>query len=181
MVTDYIPKLFTESTVFTSLAAFYTAWGYESSSTQKVFDVLTDASLAQRVHDGGRTLGRLAWHIAQTIPEMMGKSGLHVTGLNEHDPAPSSAAEIASAYTAASESLVEQLKANWTDASLMQKDMMYGEEWLRGVTLSILINHQTHHRGQMTVLMRQAGLTVPGVYGPAMEEWAQMGMEPPAV
>ena len=30
-----------------------------------------------------------------------------------------------------------------------------------------LINHQNHHRGQMTVLMRQAGLTVPGVYGPA--------------
>ena len=40
-----------------------------------------------------------------------------------------------------------------------------------------LINHQNHHRGQMTVLMRQAGLTVPGVYGPAKEEWATAGME----
>jgi uncharacterized damage-inducible protein DinB len=35
--------------------------------------------------------------------------------------------------------------------------------------------HQAHHRGQMTVLMRQAGLTVPGVYGPAREERAQWG------
>jgi hypothetical protein len=26
------------------------------------------------------------------------------------------------------------------------------------------------------VLMRQAGLSVPGVYGPAREEWAAMGM-----
>ena len=43
------------------------------------------------------------------------------------------------------------------------------------------LSHQTHHRGQMTVLMRQAGLTVPGVYGPAREEWAAMGMEPPTV
>jgi hypothetical protein len=28
----------------------------------------------------------------------------------------------------------------------------------------------------MTVLMRQAGLVVPGVYGPAREEWAVYGM-----
>lgn len=31
----------------------------------------------------------------------------------------------------------------------------------------------------MTVLMRQAGLTVPGIYGPAKEEWATFGMEAP--
>jgi uncharacterized damage-inducible protein DinB len=28
----------------------------------------------------------------------------------------------------------------------------------------------------MTVLMRQAGLPVPGVVGPSKEEWAAMGM-----
>jgi uncharacterized damage-inducible protein DinB len=53
---------------------------------------------------------------------------------------------------------------------------IYGEKWPRGLTLSILIGHQTHHRGQMTVLMRQAGLPVPGVVGPSKEEWAAMGM-----
>lgn len=31
----------------------------------------------------------------------------------------------------------------------------------------------------MTVLMRQAGLTVPGIYGPAKEEWAKFGLEAP--
>ena len=167
--------------MYTSLEAFLITWGYESASTQKLMDVLTDASLPQSVHEGGRTLGRLAWHIVQTIPEMMSKTALHVVGVDEHAPAPSSAAAIASAYRAASASLVEQLRAHWTDATLLEQDNMYGEQWARGLTLSILVNHQTHHRGQMTVLMRQAGLTVPGVYGPAKEEWAQMGMEPPAV
>jgi len=38
--------------------------------------------------------------------------------------------------------------------------------------------HQAHHRGQMTVLMRQAGMKVPGVYGPSKEEWSAFGMEP---
>jgi uncharacterized damage-inducible protein DinB len=53
---------------------------------------------------------------------------------------------------------------------------MYGEKWTRGFTLYVLIAHQSHHRGQMTVLMRQAGLKVPGVCGPSKEEWAAYGM-----
>jgi hypothetical protein len=28
------------------------------------------------------------------------------------------------------------------------------------------------------VLMRQAGLSVPGVYGPAREDWAALGLPP---
>jgi uncharacterized damage-inducible protein DinB len=34
---------------------------------------------------------------------------------------------------------------------------MYGEPWKRGFVLSALIGHQTHHRAQMTVLMRRPG------------------------
>jgi len=53
---------------------------------------------------------------------------------------------------------------------------MYGETWKRGMTLLYLMLHQAHHRGQITVLMRQAGLKVTGIYGPAKEEWQTMGM-----
>ncbi|MGB5893715.1 MAG: DinB family protein, partial [Ignavibacteriaceae bacterium] len=35
----------------------------------------------------------------------------------------------------------------------------------------------THHRGQLTVIMRLAGLKVLGVYGPAGEERANMGIK----
>jgi len=49
--------------------------------------------------------------------------------------------------------------------------------WKKGKVLSVLVKHQTHHQGQLTVIMRLAGLKVPGVYGPAEEEWANMGME----
>ena len=59
---------------------------------------------------------------------------------------------------------------------LTEQIPMYGEQWPRGTTLLALILHQTHHRAQMTVLMRQAGLAVPGLYGPAREEWAAMGL-----
>jgi uncharacterized damage-inducible protein DinB len=35
-----------------------------------------------------------------------------------------------------------------------------------------LVRHLIHHRGQMSVLMREAGLIVPGVYGLSREETA---------
>ena len=49
---------------------------------------------------------------------------------------------------------------------------MYGEKWRERKTLGVLVTHQIHHRAQLTVVMRLAGLKVPGVYGPAKEEWA---------
>ena len=162
-----------------SIDDFVAIWSLEAGSTQRLLDLLTDASLSVTAYPGGRTIGRLAWHIAQTIPEMMGHTTLHVAGLNEHDPIPSTAREIANAYRMASESLVAQLRAHWTDTTLAQTDNMYGEQWNRATTLQILLSHQTHHRGQLTVMMRVAGLPVAGMYGPASEEWASMGMAPP--
>ncbi len=167
--------------MFTTLDQFLAVWQYESDATQHLLDTLTDASLAQPVAPGYRSLGRLAWHIAQSIPEMLARTGLHVTGLGEHDPVPATAAEIAGAYRAAAASLAEQLRTHWTDATLEKTDDMYGERWSRGRTLDVLLMHQAHHRGQLTVLMRQTGLPVAGVYGPSLEEWDETGMEPPPV
>lgn len=161
--------------MFRQVGDFVTAWGTEYEGTLKILRALTDVSLAQRVDAQGRSLGRLAWHVTQTIPEMMNRTGLALEGPDEHAPLPGSAAEIVSAYESAGKALLEQVRG-WDDATLLQTVDMYGETWPNGLTLEILIRHQTHHRGQMTVLMRQAGLVVPGVYGPAREEWVAYGM-----
>jgi uncharacterized damage-inducible protein DinB len=101
---------------------------------------------------------------------------LKVEGAGEHTPQPAAAAEIADAYAAASESVGIAVRAGWKDADLPGEVEMYGEKWARGQALLALIAHEAHHRGQMTVLMRQAGIAVPGVYGPAKEEWVAYGM-----
>ena len=156
-------------------------WSSELEATQKLFKHLNDRSLSQAVNPEGRTLGRLAWHITTSIPEMVSRTGLKIRGPGQDDPVPASARLIAQAYSEAAISLLEQVKATWTDATLRQEDDMYGEKWARGYTLSALILHQVHHRGQMTVLMRQAGLEIPGLYGPSRQEWAAFGMKPPAI
>lgn len=156
---------------------FLAGWAEISSGTQKVMAALNDASLAQTVCPGGRSLGRIAWHIVLSIHEMMARAGLDFEAPADDAPIPATAREIAEAYQKTAQALTEALaRAGWSDATLLVEDDMYGEKWPRGRTLSILIGHEMHHRGQMTVLMRQAGLPVPGVCGPSKEEWAAFGM-----
>lgn len=163
-----------------SIDDFVTVWNQEAANTLSLFAALKDSAMPQAVTSEHRDLGRLAWHITTTVREMMERTGLHVDGPEEGAPVPSSTDEIVRVYKASSESLVKSLDT-WTDADLDVEDAMYGESWRRALTLQILLLHQTHHRGQMTVLMRQAGLSVPGMYGPAKEDWAKYGMPTPTI
>ncbi len=61
--------------------------------------------------------------------------------------------------------MLNAVKKEWRDESLLEDVNLYGQDWKKGKVLSVLVNHQTHHRGQLTVIMRLAGLIVPGVYG----------------
>lgn len=168
--------------MFRAIDDFLAVWKDEAKMTSKVFDLLTDDSLKQSIHNDHRTIGRLAWHLTQTVPEMLGKTGLVLKGPSEHDKAPSSASVIAKAYEEAAASVAPAFDVvRWTDAELETKRPMYGEEWTVGFVLRAFILHQVHHRGQITVLMRQAGLKVPGLYGPSKEDWAVYGMPAPEI
>jgi uncharacterized damage-inducible protein DinB len=164
--------------MFRTIADFEASWKTESDATRKILAALTDASLAQRVSAEGRTLGRLAWHVILSVPEMMKTAQLPLDYGAAEPPQPAHAADFLAAWERWSAEGLAAVKDKWTDAALLEEIEMYGEKWTRGLTLSILIAHAIHHRGQMTVLMRQAGLVVPGIYGPAREEWTAYGMPP---
>lgn len=161
--------------MFRKIEDFQKAWAYEAEMTGKVLGNLTDSSLGQQVTPDGRNLGFLAWHLTLTLGEMLALVGLKIDAPAMEQQCPAEASAIALAYERAAKSVADEVGASWNDETLLQEDEMYGETWSRGMTLFYLIAHQTHHRGQITVLMRQAGLPVPGVYGPSKEEWAAMG------
>ncbi|MCH1626493.1 DinB family protein [Ferdinandcohnia quinoae] len=158
---------------FNSIEDFVQEWQYEGSSTQKILDELTDESLSQSVAQGHRTLGDLAWHVVTSLHEMLSRTGLKFEGAEHESPAPATAKEMADAYRTSSENMISAIKEQWNDDSLNEMVDMYGQQWPNGFTLGMVNTHQIHHRGQMTVLMRQAGLKVPGMYGPSKEEWGQ--------
>jgi len=162
--------------MYRTIADFTQDWNYERGMTRNLLDNLTDGALDQAVRPGGRTLRRLAWHLVLTLVELPGEAGITVEGPHIGEAAPSTAAALAAQYAETAGRLGDAVAAQWTGVALADDVPMYGEVWKKGNVLRALINHEAHHRGQMTVLMRQAGLSVPGIYGPAEEEWAAMGM-----
>lgn len=166
--------------MFTSIDQFKDVWKQETTNTTKILDALTDESLAKPEHDNIRTLGREAWHLVTTYPEMCARFDIITKGVGAHDPVPSSAGEIADAYKMVTSSVFKAV-SGWSDADLQTEDDMYGETWKRGKSLFVVLLHEIHHRAQMTILMRLAGLKVPGLYGPSKEEWVNYGMQAPEV
>jgi len=155
---------------------FQRDWTMEAEMTQNMMAALTNDSLEQSVASDGRSLGFLAWHIVQAIPVIMQQAGLIIDNSDlPHEP-PTSAMDIAAGYEHISRAFLDKVLSTWTDETLLEEISMFGYPMTRGQVLHYVIVHQTHHRGQMTVLMRQAGLTVPNTYGPAREGWAAMGM-----
>jgi uncharacterized damage-inducible protein DinB len=46
---------------------------------------------------------------------------------------------------------------------------------------SIMLNHWYHHRGQLSVYLRQVGAKVPSIYGPSADENPFVARQAPAV
>lgn len=151
-------------------------WRFEARLTQMVMDALTDQSLQVQVPMEGRTLGRLAWHLVQSAPSFMAELGLPVAQVE--GPAPAAAKEIAQRWQQVSDEVAQAIESGLTAESLRQVQSLFGREMEKGTILALLLKHHAHHRGQMTVLMRMAGLVPPGIYGPTREAWQQMGQEP---
>ena len=164
--------------MYRKLSDFIDDWKYESEATIKVLNNLSNESLMVKFNKEIRTPGRLAWHIVTSVGEMVQRTGLSFKTVNDDAPIPPTVQEIVDEYKRTSENMKKEIEDNWNDETLKQEDNMYGQMWTRAKTLKVLITHQIHHRAQLTVIMRMAGLSVPGVYGPAKEEWSKMGMQP---
>jgi len=161
--------------MFATIEAFAKEWESESGLTDRVLMRLTDDSLRQAIAADRRTLGDLAWHLATSL-RFMTALGLEFDG--GADIVPGSAAGIAEEYRRISSALLRAVRTQWNDGSLKETRTIMGEEWRNGDSLRFTLMHQAHHRGQMTVLMRQAGLRPPEIYGPTYETWVDQGKTP---
>ncbi len=164
--------------MYSTINEFIADWTQESSATIKLFQLITDKSLNQKVYHEGRTLGTIVWHIVFTVGEMMSAAGIQLPDFDLQEKIPSNINAMIDKYKKYSDSLIETIK-NFDNSKLNEEYNVYGENWKFKELLKGLVYHQIHHRGQLTVLMRQAGLPVTGIYGPSKEEWKQFGMEAP--
>ncbi|MFB4327944.1 DinB family protein [Paenibacillus sp. CR_12] len=164
--------------MYRTVADFLTEWKDEAALTQRILDSLTDESLQQQVYPEGRTLGRIAWHFVTNIPEYLSEFGLVIEQIPNSAEVPA-AKEIAETFRLLSSDAAKAVEEQWTDETLTQVQNAFGRQESNATIFMGLIKHIVHHRGQVTVLMRQAGLKIPAVYGPSKEGWIQMGVEHP--
>lgn len=147
---------------------FIKDWNVSSAGTLKVIESLKDEKLDQAIVEGHNTLGWLSWHLVGAMGAYGHLVGFSLPAPSRHDAAPKTVANLKEAYEKCAAAVVEQA-TKLTDADLEKVvDGFVGPEAI-GSILRNMIDHQTHHRGQMTVLLRQAALPVPPVMGPTKE------------
>ncbi|HUI69408.1 MAG TPA: DinB family protein [Spirochaetia bacterium] len=158
--------------MYTTISEFVQDWTRESGTSLKVERALTDASLQQKSDPEGNPLGKIAWHMVQMIGGMGAAAGLSIEAPARGTEPPSAAAAIADAYETAARSMAEQASTKLKDEQLATEISAFGRSLTLASLLQSLVRHQIHHRAQMTILLRAAGLAVPSIYGPSREESA---------
>jgi uncharacterized damage-inducible protein DinB len=148
---------------------FLQEWNIASQGTLKVLQALTDETLDQAIAEGHNTLGWLGWHLATSPAFFGGQVGLKIEAAGRPNDVPHSAADIVEAYRQVSDQIKQEVE-KLSDEQLVEAVDSFAGIIPRGSLLRSMLDHQTHHRGQMTVLLRQAGLRVPGVMGPTKED-----------
>ncbi len=156
--------------MFRTVDDFLKTWNRESEVTLEVLAMVSDDAMVQASADGHRNLGQIAWHLPVSLGQLGRKMGLDFETPGLTTTMPMDMAMTVNAYRKASEGLYGAIEESWTDATLEERDDIYGDSWPRGETLMTLLSHEIHHRGQMTVLMRLAGLKLPPVYGPTRDQ-----------
>jgi len=164
--------------MYRSVDDFLRAWSYESDMTQKLLDRITDDALPVSVDTASRSVGGLAWHLAISPTGLLSQAGMEISGPGFQDAPATTAKEIVEAYSAGAATTAARVKAEWNDGMLADSVEMFGQTWTYGSVLSMIVLHQAHHRGQLTMAMRMAGLPIIGVYGPTREDWIAQGANP---
>ena len=155
--------------MFTDIKAFLEIYNWESASTARILGALTDASLTREKAPDHNTLGDIAWHVATAPTYMLSQVGFDFDPTQAQKPDKLTGAAIMAMHEKISAEVKRQATGK-TPEELAKTYHVFGMmDWSMGTMLTILLNHEIHHRGQISVLMRQAGLVVPSIYGPTKE------------
>ena len=160
------------------LDRFLAQWEHEAGNTQRVLESLPPTQYEYRPDTTGRSLGELAWHLAEIEAYMThgietGRfdMGMKPPGIER----PREVGPLATGYRRVHDEAVERvrrLKPGNLDRKLRFFDG--GEKRVGDILWASLLLHQIHHRGQLVLLCRLAGGRPPGTFGPTREDMAAL-------
>jgi uncharacterized damage-inducible protein DinB len=152
-------------------------WDREAANTVKVLEALPPTQYDFRPDAGGRSLGELAWHLAEGDAYISygierGEFSMDVRPPNIERPR--DVAGLAPAYERVHREAVARIRQLSPDELDRTIQFFTGPMTIREILSSAILAHGIHHRGQLTLMCRLAGGEAPGLYGPNREQMAAM-------
>jgi uncharacterized damage-inducible protein DinB len=148
----------------------------EAQTTRRVLERVPGDKLAWKPHPKSMSLGQLALHVATTpggVAEISQKNPFQAP---EFKQASATSAEELVPTLEQSVSRAKEILRGMDDASLstiwrvVDGDREIMAVPIGGVLRSIMLNHWYHHRGQLSVYLRELNVPVPSIYGPSADE-----------
>jgi uncharacterized damage-inducible protein DinB len=159
------------------LEMFLSAWDREAENTLTLLRALPATQYDFRPDAGGRSLGELAWHLAEGdayISYGIENGQFTMEAKPPSIERPRSVEALAPGYDRIHREAVariRKLKPEDLDRSI---PFFTGPSSIRDLLWNAIIAHSIHHRGQLSLMCRLAGGQTPGLYGPNREEVAAM-------
>jgi uncharacterized damage-inducible protein DinB len=160
------------------MQTFLNTWDEEAKKTAAMLRALPVGQYDFRPDPGGRSLGELAWHLAEIdgysgfgIERGVFEMGVRPPGTER----PKTIEELAPGYERVHAESVQKV-AKLAPADLERELIFFTGQpmTIRNILWAALLHHEIHHRGQLSVLCRLAGGAAPGAYGPNREEMAKL-------
>jgi uncharacterized damage-inducible protein DinB len=153
------------------------AWDYEAKNTITMLKALPAGQYDFRPDAGGRSLGELAWHLAEGDAYMSCgiEQGFTMGMKPPNIERPRSIEELAPAYERVHREAVARVRKLKPEDFDRSVPFFGGQPMtIRNILWGAMYAHNIHHRGQLSLMCRLAGGCPPGLYGPNREEMAAM-------
>jgi uncharacterized damage-inducible protein DinB len=159
------------------LEIFLASWDREATNTVKLLEALPSTQYDFRPDATGRSLGELAWHLAEGDAYMSYgiERGEFTRGAKPPNiERPRTVEELAPGYERVHREAVARIR-NLAPQDLDRTIQFFaGPMTIREILSSAILAHGIHHRGQLSLMCRLAGGQAPGLYGPNREETAAL-------
>jgi uncharacterized damage-inducible protein DinB len=150
----------------------------EAQTTRRVLERVPSDQLGWKPHPKARTLGELALHVA-VVPGAVAQlastpSPAQIPNFAD-PPSPQDASELVPILDRTIDTVKTTLGGLDDEALTGPWRLMHGDRELftlpRAAFLrSVMLNHWYHHRGQLTVYLRELNVPIPSIYGPSADE-----------
>ena len=159
------------------LEMFLSMWDREAESTAKLLRALPATQYDFRPDAGGRSLGELAWHLAEGDAYMsygIEAGGFTMGAKPPNIERPRTIEALAPGFERIHREAVTRIRKLKPEDLDRTIPFFVGNMSVRDILWSAIMAHGIHHRGQLTLMCRLAGGQAPGLYGPNREEMAAM-------